>query len=343
MGLHLMNHRRQISYCCMVLSLLPWFSALSLAQDATDSSGQANSAASAATPTLSELQRLANEAAANRAAPPAPQPADVQGSSLNVLELLREGGGIMVVIGIISLLVVAVAFERLFALRRGKLYPGGLRREVRKAVDAPGEFQPQVLFDSASRYRCVASRILKDMLQKVGRPIPEVEAAVAEASQREADRLYSNVRWLTLAAAVSPLIGLLGTVWGMIIAFHDTTQLGAGSNRAEYLAEGIYVALVTTLGGLVVAIPAAIFAHFFEGRIMHMIALIDSELRWLIPRFEVLEGRVRYDLSPQRRLVPRSPAPPVNSDASLQASGPRGTALDAASLANAHPTSHPQS
>ena len=145
--------------------------------------------------------------------------------------------------------------------------------------------------------------------------LPEVEAALAEGAQREADLLYGNVRWLTLAAAVSPLIGLLGTVWGMIIAFHDTTQLGAGSNKAEYLAEGIYIALVTTLGGLAVAIPAAIIAHFFEGRITKMLAQIDTELRRLMPRFESQEGRTRFDLN-ERGLFRRdvaAAAPPPDS------------------------------
>ncbi len=243
-----------------------------------------------------ELQRLAAEAAANRAED-SMAPTEMQSSNLNVLELLRQGGGIMLVIGIVSLLVLAVAFERLFALRGAKLFPGGLRRELRKAVNDSDVFAPQALYDASKRYRCAASRIMQDMLQKAGRPIPEVEAAIADGAQREADYLFGNVRWLTLAAAVTPLIGLLGTVWGMIIAFHDTTQLGAGSNKAEFLAEGIYVALVTTLGGLAVAIPAAVFAHYFEGRITKMLALIDTELRKLVPRFESLEGRARFDVS----------------------------------------------
>ncbi len=298
-------HRALVVACgmCCVVCLVA--ASTSAQQEQSQQLGQG---ATAAGVDPAELQRLAAEAAANRANPPAPMAADLQGSTLNVLELLRQGGAIMLVIAIISLLVVAVAFERLFALRRGKLYPRGLRREVRRASEELGPFQPQSLYDSAQRYRCVASRILSDMLQKVGRPLAEVEAALDDATQREADWLYGNVRWLSLAAAVSPLIGLLGTVWGMIIAFHDTTQLGAGSNKAEYLAEGIYVALVTTLGGLAVAIPAAIIAHFFEGRITRMSALIDTDLRRLMPRFESQEGRARYDVS-SRGLVRREVAP----------------------------------
>ncbi len=295
-----------VTACAACLPQLGWSQAPGGGSDAGNPDSGVN---------LDELQRLAAEAAANRAGPAAPTPANLQGSTLNILELLRQGGGIMAVIGLISLLVVAVAFERLFALRRSKLFPRGLRREVRRACEEVGPFHPQALFESAERSRSAASQILQDMLRKVGRPIPEVEAALAEGSQREADRLYSNVRWLSLAAAVSPLIGLLGTVWGMIIAFHDTTQLGAGSNKAEYLAEGIYVALVTTLGGLAVAIPAAICAHFFEGRITKMLATIDRELRLLMPRFESQEGRTRFDLNERglyrRELAQAAPSAPA--------------------------------
>ena len=131
------------------------------------------------------------------------------------------------------------------------------------------------------------------MLLKVGRPHSEVEHTVAEASDREASRLYKNVGWLVLAAAVTPLLGLFGTVWGMILAFHKTTTLPAGSNMAIELGEGIYTALVTTLGGLFVAIPAAVMAHYFEGRIRDLFHEIDELLFSLLPQVERYEGRLR--------------------------------------------------
>lgn len=307
MGFNVTNYARVIFLFASVL--------IACGSDVVSSAQEVGSNTADAGVSPAELQRLAAEAATNRSNPPAPIPAEMRGSNINILELLRQGGGIMALIGVISLLVVAVAFERLFALRRSKLFPSGLRREVRRACEEIGPFQPHSLFETADRYHCAGSRIVQDMLRKLGRPIPEVEATLVEGTQREADRLYGNVRWLTLAAAVSPLIGLLGTVWGMIIAFHDTTQLGAGSNKAEYLAEGIYVALVTTLGGLAVAIPAAIIAHFFEGRITKMLALIDTELRRLMPRFESQEGRTRFDLN-ERGMFRRdvaSAAPPADS------------------------------
>jgi biopolymer transport protein ExbB len=80
----------------------------------------------------------------------------------------------------------------------------------------------------------------------------------------------------------------------MIDAFHRTTMLGPGQNKAEELATGIYVALVTTFGGLMIAIPAAIFAHLFEGKIQKLFHQIDEMLFNLLPQIERFEGRMRF-------------------------------------------------
>lgn len=220
-------------------------------------------------------------------------------AGMNFLQLLIDGGALMIPIGVMSLVVLAVGAERWISLRSGRIFPRRLRREIRRVADDQQQFSPAELYRAAELFPSSASRVLKELLAKVGRPIPEAESTMAESLQHEADRLYGNVRWLTLAAAVTPLLGLLGTVWGMIIAFYNTTQLASGANRVESLAEGIYVALVTTLAGLAVAIPAAILAHYFEGKITKCLGLIEFELRHLMPRFEQFEGRVRFDIGPR--------------------------------------------
>jgi biopolymer transport protein ExbB len=215
---------------------------------------------------------------------------------VSFLKLLFQGGALMIPIAIMSLLVVAIVLDRWLATRRNRLFPNRLRREVRRVGDERAVVAPAELYRTAELFPSAAARVLKELLCKVGRPIPEAEAAIQESVQREADRLYGNVRWLTLAAAVTPLLGLLGTVWGMIIAFYNTTQLSSGTNRAEFLAEGIYIALITTLAGLAVAIPAAIAAHYFEGKIVKNLSLVDVELRRLVPLLECYEGRTRFDI-----------------------------------------------
>jgi biopolymer transport protein ExbB len=244
-------------------------------------------------------KQVVNEAAINdltKAEPAAEKPANsVMQSGINFLSLLVSGGWMMIPIGLMSVLVVTVTLERAFALRHGRIVPRRLVRGLQELGTVSDKLDPIAAYKLCQRYPSAAASVIKTMLLKVGRPHSEIEHAVAEASQREADRLYANVRWLNMATAVTPLMGLLGTVWGMIEAFHATTQLVPGQDRAEQLAGGIYVALVTTLAGLMVAIPSAVFAHFYEGKITSAFRKLDELLFQLLAKIERFEGESRFD------------------------------------------------
>ena len=216
---------------------------------------------------------------------------------IDIFSLIRKGGSFMIPIGLMSLVTVTFVIERSMGLRRERVIPPQLIEELGDLADSQGAFDPRQAYRICQRNPSATANVIRAMLVKVGRPQSEIEHAVSESSNREANRLYGNVRWLNLAAAVTPLMGLLGTVWGMIRAFHDTTQIPAGRNKADFLAEGIYVALVTTLGGLIVAIPAAISSHYFEGRVQQMFHEIDELLFSLMPQVERYEGRVRFSQS----------------------------------------------
>ncbi len=216
---------------------------------------------------------------------------------LNLLVLLRRGGWFMLPLGLLSVLVVAVGIERALALREEKMLPKALVKDLGQLSRQDDGFDPRLAYRACQVHTSAASRVIRAMLLKVGRPQSEIDHAVAEASEREAMRLQSVVSWLTLAAAVAPLIGLLGTVWGMIQAFYDTTQLLPGQNKAEVLAQGIYVALVTTMSGLVIAIPSAILAHYYDNRIVAWFHRIDELTMSLTPMFEQFEGKLRTTAS----------------------------------------------
>lgn len=221
----------------------------------------------------------------------------VKEKGLNLLDLLRRGGWFMIPLGLLSVLVVAIAIERSLALREEKVLPAQLVKELGSLSRQENGFDPRVAFRSCQAHPSAASRVLRVMLLKAGRPQSEVEHAVGEAAEREATKLQSVVSWLTLAAAVAPLIGLLGTVWGMIQAFYDTTQLLPGQNKAEVLAQGIYTALVTTLCGLMIAIPSAVLAHFYDNRIVGWFHKIEELAASLTPMMEQFEGRVRANVT----------------------------------------------
>ena len=238
----------------------------------------------------------------------------------NALSLAVAGGWWMVPIFGLSLLMVTFAIERGLALRRSRLIPDELVTRLGQLSGGPGGFDPRQAYRLCQQFPCAASSVIRAMLVKVGRPHSEVEHAVSEAAEREAERAYANVRWLNLCAGVAPLMGLLGTVWGMILAFYQTTLLMPGQDRATQLAQGIYVALVTTLAGLMVAIPAAVFAHFYETRIVALFHEIDEMLFNMMPLVERYEGRIRFgpraagDMSGEAELpadVPPAPTAPA--------------------------------
>lgn len=213
---------------------------------------------------------------------------------INVFELAGQGGIFMYPIYALSLLAVGVIVERFLALRTERVLPGELVAALGQLGNSKSGFDPKRAYRICQQFPSAAANVIRAMLLKVGRPHSEVEHTVAETSEREANRLYRNVRWLNMAAAVTPLIGLLGTVQGMIVAFHQTTVLAPGANKAVELANGIYTALVTTFGGLCVAIPSAFFAHYFEGRIQGLFHQIDELLFSLLPLTERYENRVRF-------------------------------------------------
>lgn len=234
-----------------------------------------------------EVPTTATEPAANETALP--------DQGINIWQLARDGGVFMYPIYGLSLLAVTVIVERAIGLRRQRVLPRGLITALGQLGASPGGFDPRKAYRLCQQYPSTAANIIRSMLLKVGRPLAEIETTVHQASQREADRLHGNIRWLNLAAALAPLLGLLGTMQGMILAFHLTTVLPSGANKSVELAGGIYTALVTTFAGLCVAIPATAFSHYFEGRIMTMFHQIDELVFSLLPQLERYEGRVRFN------------------------------------------------
>lgn len=239
------------------------------------------------------------DALADAALAPLPEPVAPSDNAAAILDLFLQGGWAMAVlmapIVLMSIVVLAVALERLLGLRRSRIRPRKLTTALYQLADT-GHLDPQRLYNLCRQSRSALSRVVIATLAKGGRPHAEVEAATNDAIQNEADRMYGNVRTLNLAAAVTPLMGLLGTVWGMIESFFVTANAAEGTDKATALAEGIYVALMTTFAGLAVAIPAAVLAHYFEGRIIRSLRKVESLMTMVLPRIEALEGRERLDV-----------------------------------------------
>jgi biopolymer transport protein ExbB len=286
-----------------------WLACLLAAVIATPVFGQDDPAA--------EADRRFQEAFSEPAAAPEPEAAEPTADAapalvpstqaeINLFELLVKGGYLMIPIGIMSIVVMVFAVERAIGMRKSRVLPADFVQGLGKLAKSGGGLDPRLAYRLCQLHKCTASNVVKAALLKLGRPHTEVEKAVSEAKQREADALYQNVRPIALAMAVTPLMGLLGTVWGMMETFFVVSQAEGGVKVAD-LAGGIYVALVTTVAGLAVAIPAAFLAHYFEGRIQRVFRQIDDLIQSIMPQLERYEGKLRVTAE-----VPtgRPPEPP---------------------------------
>ena len=211
------------------------------------------------------------------AAAPATQPAEE--ASQNFLQLLLRGGVFMIPIGIASLLGVALILERTLALRRSRIVP----KHFMKDLKAAGSDRKEALAYCHANPSPIA-RIMAAGLRKLPRGPVVTEKAIEDAGENELHKLRRNMRMLYGVAAVAPMMGLLGTVWGMIEAFRVASS-HQGLGRPELLAAGIYEALVTTLAGLMVAIPVLMFYYYFSGKIEQVVADMNDASAEFVEHF----------------------------------------------------------
>jgi biopolymer transport protein ExbB len=181
----------------------------------------------------------------------------------SLTEMLVSGGPLMVPIGLCSVVALAYTLERALRLRRAALGLSELGGELVEVVRAGG---PERGLELCRAKPSPLSRVMHTALSTWGAPVLEREKAVEDAGQREVRRLSAGLRPLVVVAAIAPLLGLLGTVWGMILAFSAIAQQ-AGLGRPELLADGIRQALVTTAAGLAIAIPTHAAYFWLKGRI----------------------------------------------------------------------------
>lgn len=273
---------------------------------------------------MTEAERRAEEALAAPVDAPVEAPAPIKPpASINLWQLANDGGPLMYPIYACSVVVVCFAFERFFGLRRRKLMPPKLVHELGELAKRQGGVDPRAAYRACMKYPSTASTVIRAVLLKIGRPHAELEQTLREVNEREAAKLYRNVRPIELQVSIAPLLGLLGTVQGMILAFFVTANADLHVNKAEQLAQGIYVALVTTFAGLCVAIPAAVLSHFFEGRIQKLFNDLDEFVLAMLPQWERFEGKLRVSRQqlagePAEHATPGSAGPTVADDHPLE-------------------------
>ena len=189
-----------------------------------------------------------------------------------MFDLIMKGGKIMIPLGIGSILALALSIERCISLRRDKVIPAEFSKRLVEVWHSDTSGKKAIAF--CEEVGGAVGKIFKAGLQRLSKGEDAVEKAIEDAGYREADKMKRSVRGLSIIARVAPLLGLLGTVLGMIEAFQASAV--TKEDKSQVLSVGIYEALVTTATGLIIAIPTLLVYQYLTGKIDGIVDELDE-------------------------------------------------------------------
>ena len=230
----------------------------------------------------------------------------------SVVEMFKNGGPLMWPILLCSIVALTFAFERLFGLRRSVVFPRKLLGQITALTRVGNAAEARELCASD---KSVFARLLHACLARFDSPGYEMEAALEEAGARVLYDLRRNARALGVIADAAPLLGLMGTVLGMIKAFEEVARAGA-LGRTEMLAGGIGEALLTTAFGLGVAVPALVLYHFFRDKADGLLRAMEDACIDI-----VMDLRRQAGSDPKRRADLPEPPPAGEQSAGKREAG----------------------
>jgi biopolymer transport protein ExbB len=200
--------------------------------------------------------------------------------ALSLFEYIKMSGFIGWCICVLSVIALAMVLENLVTLRREKLAPPELVDEVKSLFD---EGQYQDAMELCENDKSFFARVCAAGIAKIGHNYEMIEHALQEAGNEEAIKLHQKVSWLSVVGALAPMLGLFGTVQGMIMAFQVIAHTQNPS--PAQLATGIYVALLTTFEGLMVAIPVITAFAWVRNRLVRAIIEVGAILEDMFEKF----------------------------------------------------------
>jgi biopolymer transport protein ExbB len=199
----------------------------------------------------------------------------------NVFQMISDGGFIMLPIALCSLIAVAIIIERGLSLRRHRVLDA---RVLRLVLEYRGEEHAQPGIVTCQRSRGAFARVIEEVIRVRHLDHAQAIESMHAVGRTQVSRLERGLTLLEIVAAVSPLLGLLGTVLGMVTVFNAITSEGLGN--PQVLSEGISKALITTVAGLCVAIPALAFHSLFVKRVDDLAAEMQDRATSFIVKLQ---------------------------------------------------------
>lgn len=191
--------------------------------------------------------------------------------SLSVYDLALKGGWIMAILAVLSIIAVYIFVERFLTIKKASQDDKHFMNNIR-------DFIHNGRLDSAlalcRNNESPIARMIEKGLIRIGRPLGDINIAIENVGKLEVSRMEKNIAGLATIAGAAPMLGFLGTVIGMVIAFYDMSM--AGNNiDIQLLSNGIYQAMITTVGGLVVGILAYVFYNILVARVEKLIFILE--------------------------------------------------------------------
>lgn len=226
-----------------------------------------------------------------------------------MFEFLKAGGFLILPILICSVIALAIVIERLLTLRARNIVPENVISKAHRLAAAGGK--PNKAELEAIRGSSLIGKVLAAGLDNSNAPRHIMKESLEETGRHVAHEMDKYMTALGTIAAVTPLLGLLGTVVGMIEVFSVITKLGVGSPTD--LAGGISTALITTAAGISIAVPALIFHRYFKGKVNDYVVKMEQEALKLV---ELASVKHRAPVpkpvaKPKQRVAPESRRPPM--------------------------------
>jgi len=201
----------------------------------------------------------------------------VEEKTLSIIDLIFSGGTggtiIMSSLGILSIVAVYILFERYSAIKKASQEDENFLKSIRNFVEANDIEAAKTLCRNTDN---PIARMIEKGVNRIDKPMTDISAAIENQAKLEIYKMENNLANLATIAGAAPMIGFLGTVIGMIVAFHEMASAG-GNIDVEMLSKGIYTAMVTTVAGLVVGIIAYISYNYLVSKVDKVVFQLEAK------------------------------------------------------------------
>ena len=188
-------------------------------------------------------------------------------------DLFMAGGWLMWVLVLLAGVMIFIFVERFLAIRKATQIDPHFMNRIRDYI-SEGNIDAAV--DLCRRTDSPIARMVEKGIERIGRPMGDIQTAIENVANVEVAKLETGLPWLASISGGAPMIGFLGTVVGMVGVFIDMSAKNSGGIQINDLADGMYVAMVTTIGGLVVGIPAYFAHNYLVARIEKLIFRMEA-------------------------------------------------------------------